>query len=78
MFRKSKTKDLDIERLKDFYSKYAIITSVNYISKSKTKNSFILEKYSLYNSRQIKYYANIMLRLKIRKHTIIISIYIID
>jgi hypothetical protein len=47
----TKTKDLDIKELKDFYSKYAIIANANYISKLRIKRNSILEKYSLYNNK---------------------------
>ena len=78
MPRISKTRDLDIKELENFYSKYVIITNVNYISKLRIRRNSILEKYNLYNSRQTEHYANIIPKLKNKKHATMTSIYAIS
>jgi hypothetical protein len=54
--------DLDIKEQASYLSKCAIATSANYIRKLKRIKDFILEKYTLYNNKQIRHYANIMLK----------------
>ena len=71
----SKTKDLDIKELENFYNKCVIIISANYISKSRIEQNSILEKYSLYNNKQTEYYASLIPKPRTRKRAIIISIY---
>ena len=75
MLKTSIINNLDIKKQKSCYSKYAITTNANYISKLKIKRGFILERYILYNSKQIEYYINITLKQQIRKYVILTSIY---
>ena len=54
--------NLDIKEQESYLSKCVIIISTNYISRLKKIKNFILEKYILYNNKQIKHYANITLK----------------
>ena len=51
MLRISIINNLDIKEQESYLSKYVIITSVNYINKSKDIKGFILKKYILYNNK---------------------------
>ena len=75
MLKISIINNLDIKKQESYLSKCVIITSANYISKSKKTRGFISEKYILYNNMQIKRYANIILKQQTRKYAIITSIY---
>ena len=60
MLRISIINNLDIKKQESYLSKYVIITDANYISRSKIIKGFILEKYILYNNKQIRCYINII------------------
>ena len=62
MLRISIINNLDIKRQKSYPSKCVIIISANYISRLKIIRDFTLEKYILYNNKQTKCYANIILK----------------
>ena len=62
MLRISMINNLDIKEQASYPSRYAIVISANYIRRLKKIKDFILEKYILYNNKQIEHYANIMLK----------------
>jgi len=60
MLKTSIINNLDIKEQASYLSKYVIATSANYIRRLKKIRDFILEKYILYNNKQIRCYANII------------------
>ena len=58
----SMTNNLGIKEQASYLGKCAIATNANYIRRLRRIKDFILERYALYNNKQIRHYINIMLR----------------
>ena len=62
MLRISIINNSDIKEQESYLSKCVITIDANYISRLKTTRDFILEKYILYNNKQIRRYINIIIK----------------